>query len=68
MSGQDPSNAVATLTVSKFDDPGEADRALLALQDIHERQLIDLLGDAALVSWPEGLEHRSALSHSGTRR
>ena len=67
MSGQDPRNAVATLTVSKFDDPGEADRALFALQDIHERQLIDLLGDAAVVSWPEGLERRSALSLTAVR-
>ena len=68
MLGQDPRNAVATLTVSMFDYPSGADRTLLALQDIHERQLIDLLGDAAVVSWPEGLERRSALSHSGTRR
>ena len=56
------------LIVSKFDYPGGADRALLALQDIQEGQLIDLLGDGAVVSWPEGLERRSALSHSGTRR
>ena len=59
---------MATLTVSKFDDPSGADRTLFALQGIQERQLIDLLGDAAVVSWPEGLERRSALSHSGTRR
>ena len=56
------------LPVSKFDDPSGADRILLALQDIHERQLIDLLGDAEIVSRPEGLERRGALSHSGTRR
>lgn len=59
---------MATLTVSKFDGPSGADRTLFALQGIPERQLIDLLGDAAVVSWPEGLERRSALSHSGTRR
>ena len=65
---QDPRNAVAMLTVSKFDYLSGADRALLALQGIHERQLIDLPGDATVVSWPEGLERRGALSHSGTRR
>lgn len=59
---------MATLTVSKFDGPSGADRTLFALQGIPERQLIDLLGDAAVVSWPEGLDRRSALSHSGTRR
>ena len=59
---------MATLTVSKFDDPSGADRALLALQSIQERQLIDLPGDAAVVSWPEGLERRGAISHSGTQR
>lgn len=59
---------MATLTVSKFDGPSGADRTLFALQGIPERQLIDLLGDAAVVSWPEGLERRRAPSHSGTRR
>jgi uncharacterized membrane protein len=59
---------VATLTVSKSDDLSGADRALLALQSIQERQLIDLPGDGAVVSWPEGLEHRGAISHSGTQR
>jgi uncharacterized membrane protein len=68
MLGQDPRNAVAMLTVSKFDYPGVADRVLLALQGIQARQLIDLLGDAAVASWPEGLERRSAISQSGTRR
>jgi uncharacterized membrane protein len=47
------------LTVSKFDDPSGADRALLALRSIQARQLIDLPGDAAVVSWPQG---RSAAS------
>ena len=68
MFGQDPRNAVAMLTVSMFDYPSGVDRALLALQGIHERQLIDLLGDGAVVSWPGGLERRRALAHSGTRR
>jgi uncharacterized membrane protein len=66
--GQDPRIAVAMLTVSKFDDPGGADRTLLALQSIQAQQLIDLLGDAAVVSWPEGLERRGARSQGGTRR
>jgi uncharacterized membrane protein len=59
---------VATLTVSESDDRSGADRALPALQGIQERQLIDLLGDGAVVSWPEGLERRGAISHSGTQR
>ena len=59
---------MATLTVSKFDDPSAADRTLFALQGIPERQLIDLPGDAAVVSWPEGLERRGAPTPSGTRR
>jgi uncharacterized membrane protein len=68
MWGQDPRSAVAMLTVSKFDDPSGADRALLALRSIQARQLIDLPGDAAVVSWPEGLERRGAPSPSGTQR
>jgi uncharacterized membrane protein len=44
---------VATLSVLKFDDPGGADRVLIALQGMQERQLIDL-EDAAVVSWPQG--------------
>ena len=59
---------MAMLTVSKFDDPSGADRALLASQSIQARQPIDLPGEAAVLSWPEGLERRGALSHSGTRR
>jgi hypothetical protein len=56
------------LTVTKFDDPGGADRTLLALRDMYERQAIDMPGGGVVVSWPQGLERRSALSHSGTRR
>jgi uncharacterized membrane protein len=42
---------LATLSVLKFNDPGGADRVLLALQGMQERQLITLQ-DAAVVSWP----------------
>jgi uncharacterized membrane protein len=42
---------VATLSVLKFNDPSGADRVLLALQGMQERQLITL-EDAAVVSWP----------------
>jgi uncharacterized membrane protein len=44
---------MATLSVLKFNDPSGADRVLLALQGMQERQLITLQ-DAAVVSWPEG--------------
>jgi uncharacterized membrane protein len=44
---------VATLSVLKFDDPNGADRVLIALQGMQERQLITL-EDAAVVSWPQG--------------
>jgi uncharacterized membrane protein len=39
--------------VLKFDDPYGADRVLLALQGLQERQMITL-EDAAVVSWPQG--------------
>jgi uncharacterized membrane protein len=44
---------LATLSVLKFDDPNGADRVLLALQALQERQMITL-EDAAVVSWPQG--------------
>ena len=44
---------MATLSVLKFDDPGGADRVLIALQGLQERQMITL-EDAAVVRWPEG--------------
>jgi uncharacterized membrane protein len=44
---------LATLSVLKFDDPYRADRVLIALQGLQERQLI-ILEDAAVVSWPQG--------------
>jgi uncharacterized membrane protein len=44
---------MATLSVLKFNDPYGADRVLVALQGLQERQLITL-EDAAVVSWPQG--------------
>jgi hypothetical protein len=44
---------MATLSVLKFDDPGGADRVLIALQGLQERQMITL-EDAAVVRWPDG--------------
>ena len=44
---------MATLSVLKFNDPNGADRVLLALQGLQERQMINL-EDAAVVSWPQG--------------
>ena len=44
---------MATLSVLKFNDPNGADRVLIALQGMQERQLITLQ-DAAVVSWPQG--------------
>ena len=43
---------MATLSVLKFDDPNGADRVLLALEGLQERQMINL-EDAAVVSWPQ---------------
>ena len=44
---------MATLSVLKFNDPDGADRVLVALQGLQERQMITL-EDAAVVSWPQG--------------
>jgi uncharacterized membrane protein len=44
---------MATLSVLKFNDPGGADRVLIALQGLQERQMITL-EDAAVIRWPEG--------------
>ena|SRR5919112_5893930 len=44
---------MATLSVLKFNDPGGADRVLIALEGLQERQMITL-EDAAVVRWPEG--------------
>jgi uncharacterized membrane protein len=43
---------MATLSVLKFEDPNGADRVLLALEGMQERQLITL-EDAAVVSWSQ---------------
>jgi uncharacterized membrane protein len=44
---------MATLSVLKFNDPYGADRVMVALQGMQERELITL-EDAAIVSWPQG--------------
>lgn len=44
---------MATLSALKFNDPDGADRVLLALQGMQEREMITL-EDAAVVSWPQG--------------
>ena len=44
---------MATLSVLKFDDPNGADRVLIALEGLQERQMITL-EDAAVVRWPAG--------------
>jgi uncharacterized membrane protein len=50
---------MATLSVLKFNDPSGADRVLVALQGMQERQLITL-EDAAVVSWPQGNRKQSS--------
>ena len=44
---------MATLSVLKFNDPGGADRVLIALEGLQEQQMITL-EDAAVVRWPQG--------------
>jgi uncharacterized membrane protein len=44
---------MATLSVLKFNDPGGADKVLIALEGLQERQMITL-EDAAVVRWPQG--------------
>jgi uncharacterized membrane protein len=44
---------MATLSVLKFDDPYGAERVMIALQGMQEREIITL-EDAAVVSWPQG--------------
>jgi len=44
---------MATLSVLKFNDPYGAERVMVALQGMQERELITL-EDAAVVSWPPG--------------
>jgi uncharacterized membrane protein len=50
---QEGETPMATLSVLKFNDPYGADRVLVALQGLQERQMITL-EDAAVVSWPQG--------------
>jgi uncharacterized membrane protein len=45
---------LATLSVLKFDDPYGAERVLIALQGMQERQMLTL-EDVAVVSWPQGV-------------
>jgi uncharacterized membrane protein len=57
---------MATLSVLKFTDPYGADRVLLALQGMQERQMINL-EDAAVVSWPQGnKEPKTRQLHGGS--
>src|SRR5215212_3927521 len=46
-------DTMATLSVLKFNDPYGAERVMVALQGMQERELITL-EDAAIVSWPQG--------------
>src|SRR5918993_529991 len=56
---------LATLSVLNFNDPSGADRVLLALQGMQERQLITL-EDAAVVSWPADRKKPQTRQLSGT--
>jgi uncharacterized membrane protein len=53
---------MATLSVLKFNDPYGADRVLIALQGLQERQMITV-EDAAVVRWPEGA--KKPMTHQG---
>ena len=56
---------MATLSVLKFNDPYGADRVLIALQGLQERQMITL-EDAAVVSWPQGNKKPTTRQLHGT--
>ena len=56
---------MATLSVLKFNDPYGADRVLVALQGMQERQMINL-EDAAVVSWPQGNKKPTTRQLHGT--
>ena len=56
---------MATLSVLKFNDPYGADRVLIALQGLEERQMITLQ-DAAVVSWPQGNKKPTTRQLHGT--
>jgi uncharacterized membrane protein len=51
--GTERKDEMATLSVLKFNDPYGAERVMVALQGMQERELITL-EDAAVVSWPQG--------------
>jgi len=57
---------MATLSVLKFNDPYGADRVMIALQGMQERQLITL-EDAAIVSWPQGNKKPKTHQHTAPR-
>ena len=57
---------MATLSVLKFNDLNGADRVLLALQGLQERQMITL-EDAAVVSWPQGKKTQPPASYTALR-
>ena len=54
---------MATLSVLKFNDPYGADRVLIALQGLQERQMITLEDDA-VVSWPQGKRSQPPASYT----
>jgi uncharacterized membrane protein len=56
---------MATLSVLKFNDPYGADKVLIALQGLQERQMITL-EDAAVVSWPQGNKKSKTRQLHGT--
>ena len=57
---------MATLSVLKFNDLNGADRVLVALQGLQERQMITL-EDAAVVSCPRAKRSRSPASYIALR-
>ena len=56
---------MATLSVLKVNDPYGADRVLIALQGLQEREMITL-EDAAVVSWPQGNKKPTTRQLHGT--
>jgi uncharacterized membrane protein len=54
---------MATLSVLKFNDPSGADRVLIALQGLQEREMITLQ-DAAVLSWPQGNKNLRPASYT----
>src|SRR5918995_3211904 len=56
---------MATLSVLKFNDPYGADRVMVALQGMQEREMITL-EDASVVSWPQGNRKPTTRQHYST--